>query len=253
MYVLLFPFRGSSNRSSTHAGARDYKTLNLTVNYDTAERLHVLLVDAEGEAKLIPEEYLPTPKSSSINGNSSQLVFSYSNEPSFSFRVTRRDTQEVLFDTSEAGPLVFEDQYVRIGTSLPENANLYGLGEHNDNLHLPTSNYSRTLWNRDAGGLPSYTPLYGSIPIYHDHRLSNNTDSSNSNATSHAQTHGVLLRNSHGMKIDIDSGKLVYNTLGGVLDFYFFAGPQPARITEQFHEVVGLPIGAPYWSLGAHQ
>lgn len=53
--------------------------------------------------------------------------------------------------------------------------------------------------------------------------------------------------------MDIDDGKLSYNVLGGVLDLYFFAGPKPSRITEQLHEVVGLPVTPPYWGLGLHQ
>lgn len=224
-------------------GARDYDKLKLMVNMDTEDRLHVLIEDADKEAKAIPEEYLPYPKESSISNDQSQLAFSYSNDPSFSFRVTRKDSGEVLFDTSSAGPIVFEDQYVRIGTSLPADANIYGLGEHNDPLRLPTTNYSRTLWNRDAGGLPEYTPLYGHHPIYHDHRLT----------TSHGpQTHGVFLRSAHGMKIDLNDEKLVFNTLGGVIDLYIFAGPTPKSITQQYHKVVGMPANVPYWSLGLH-
>ena len=54
------------------------------------------------------------------------------------------------------------------------------------------------------------------------------------------------------MKVDIDAGTLVFNALGGVLDLYFFAGPQPASVTQQQHEVLGKPIGAAYWGLGSH-
>jgi alpha-glucosidase len=46
---------------------------------------------------------------------------------------------------------------------------------------------------------------------------------------------------------------LEYNTIGGVLDFYFLAGPDPAALSKQYAEVVGLPALIPYWTLGFHQ
>lgn len=80
-------------------------------------------------------------------------MFSHETSP-FSFRITRISNSEVLFDSS-AAPLIFEDQYVRLRTSLPEDSNLYGLGEHTDSLRLNTTDYTRTLWSRDSYGVPS--------------------------------------------------------------------------------------------------
>ncbi len=60
----------------------------------------------------------------------------------FSFTVTRKDNNETLFDTS-AVPLVFEKQYVRLRTNLPQNPNIYGLGEHSDSFRFHTDNYER--------------------------------------------------------------------------------------------------------------
>jgi alpha-glucosidase len=71
-------------------------------------------------------------------------------------------------------------------------------------------------------------------------------------------THGVFLLNANGMDINIDvtsSGQqyLEYNTIGGVLDFYFFAGPSPVDVAQQSAEVLGLPAMVPYWTYGFHQ
>ena len=51
-----------------------------------------------------------------------------SNSPVFSFRVIRRATGTVLFDSSLGG-LTLADQFNQIGFRLP-NENLYGFGEH---------------------------------------------------------------------------------------------------------------------------
>lgn len=69
-----------------------------------------------------------------------------------------------MFD-SAAAPLVFQDQYLRLRTSLPKNPNLYGLGEHTDPFKLNDTDYTRTMWSRDAYGIPYGTNLYGNHPI----------------------------------------------------------------------------------------
>jgi alpha-glucosidase len=131
-------------------------------------------------------------------------------------------------------------------TDLPSNPNLYGLGEHTDTFRLPTVNYTRTLWSRDAYGIANGTNLYGNHPIYYEHRTSG--------------THGVLLLNSDGMDIKIDTPTtsnsiLEYNVLGGVFDFYFFAGStsSPTAVAKQYAELAGTPAEVPYWSFGLHQ
>lgn len=146
----------------------------------------------------------------------------------------------MLFDTSDTS-LVFERQFLRLRTWLPDDPNLYGLGEHSDTFRLQTKNYSRTFWNRDSGAIPEGENLYGSHPIYFEHREEG--------------THGVLLMTSNGMDVVInkdDDGRqfLEYRAIGGVFDFYFFAGPGPQDVARQYAEVISKPAMVPYWSLG---
>lgn len=111
-------------------------------------------------------------------------------------------------------------------------------------MRLKTDGYTRTFWNRDAYGIPTGTNLYGTHPVYIEHRETG--------------THGVLFLNSNGMDVVIDDDGdgakfLEYNTLGGVLDFYFFVGDSPIDAVQKYGEIVGRPALTPYWGLGFHQ
>jgi alpha-glucosidase (family GH31 glycosyl hydrolase) len=81
---------------------------------------------------------------------------------------------------------------------------------------------------------------YGSHPFYLDLRQATGA-------------HGVFLKNSNGMDVQVSPSSLTYRTIGGVLDFYFFAGPSPAQVAAQYQEVVGKPHMPPLWALGWHQ
>lgn len=43
-----------------------------------------------------------------------------------------------------------------------------------------------------------------------------------------------------------------YRAIGGTLDFYFFSGPSPQKVVEQYGALVGLPTWQPYWGFGFH-
>lgn len=53
--------------------------------------------------------------------------FTYTENP-FGFQVIRASDQAILFDTRHF-PLVFEDQYLEISTSISEDTHIYGFGE----------------------------------------------------------------------------------------------------------------------------
>lgn len=178
-----------------------------------------------------------------MSADDADLEFTWEASP-FSFRVVRRSNQEVLFD-SGAASLVFEDQYVRVRTYLPEEPNIYGLGEHSDSMRLNTTDYVRTLWNRDSYGIPPGTNLYGSHPVYFDHR-------------GEQGTHGVFMLSSSGMaaklnRTESDGQYLEFNMLGGVIDLHFMAGSSPTEVSQQYSEVAGKAVMMPYWGFGLHQ
>lgn len=104
----------------------------------------------------------------------------------FYFRIYRKDTGTLLFDTS-AGVLSFYDQFVELSSYLPSRY-IYGLGEHLDNHFMHSVEWNRfTFWTTDI--YPDVaTPLYGVHPFY----LSME-DNGNS--------HGVFLLNSNAMDV----------------------------------------------------
>ncbi|KAI3326837.1 glycoside hydrolase family 31 protein [Xylariaceae sp. AK1471] len=220
----------------------DLVDLKLLVEYQTDTRLHVKIYDAGLQVYQIQESVLPRPSGPGVLASDAAIEFSLEKNP-FSFSISRTGSDEVLFNTNGT-KLIFESQYVYLRTQLPKDPNVYGIGEHSDSFRLPTKNYRRTLWNAESPFIPRGQNLYGSHPNYLEHRESG--------------THGVALLNSNGMDVNInqtDSGDqyLEYNILGGVLDFYFLAGPSPSDVSKQYAEVVGLPAMTSYWTFGFQQ
>ena len=43
-----------------------------------------------------------------------------------------------------------------------------------------------------------------------------------------------------------------YRNIGGTLDLYFFSGPDPKSVIEQYGQVVGFPTRPPNWGFGFH-
>lgn len=134
----------------------DLSNLTLRVEYQTDTRLHVLIEDAAQQVYQVPESVFPRPEASGSN-DSTQLQFTWTENP-FSFAVVRKETNETLFNTAGQA-IVFESQYLRLRTSVPTEPNLYGLGEHSDPFLLNRSNGVRTLWSRDAYGIPAGSNL----------------------------------------------------------------------------------------------
>jgi alpha-glucosidase len=203
----------------------------------------VKIYDAGLQVYQIQEAVLPRPSGHGVLAKDSAIKFALTEDP-FSFSISRTDSDEVLFNTNGT-KLIFESQYVYLRTQLPKDPNLYGLGEHSDSFRLSTKNYQRTFWNAESPFLPRGRNLYGSHPNYLEHRGASGS-------------HGVALLSSNGMDINInqtDSGDqyLEYNILGGILDFYFLAGPSPSDVSKQYAEVVGLPAMMSYWTFGFQQ
>ena len=180
---------------------------------------------------------------SKFSGN--ELIFSYTADP-FTFAVKRKSNGQTLFDTSTSdsdpfNSLVFKDQYLEISTKLPSDASLYGLGENTQPHGIKIyPNEPYTLYTTDISAINLNTDLYGSHPVYMDLR----------NVGGQPSAHAVLLLNSNGMDIFYRGNSLTYKVIGGVFDLYFFAGPLPLDVVDQYTSLIGRPAPMPYWAFG---
>eukprot|EP00794_Sanderia_malayensis_P012061 gene12061-13304_t len=215
------------------AYGNDYKELVVNVALETQTRLHVTIRDPSNERYRVP---IKTPSVTSKSA-SQDYTLTY-NEDNFSFVVKRKSNGAVIFNTA-LGPFFFSKQFIQITSVLPS-TNVYGLGEHVLGLKLSTEWNLLTLFSRDIGDPPGGVNLYGVHPFY-------------LNVEKDGNANGVFLLNSNAMDIILQPNPAItYRTIGGVLDFYFFMGPTPNDVIEQYTNVIGTSVVPPYWSLGFH-
>ncbi|PPQ90718.1 hypothetical protein CVT25_005026 [Psilocybe cyanescens] len=260
-----------------NAFGTDVADLTIQVTYETNSRLHVNIFDTANKQYTIPETVIERPAAPTKSfQKTSDLVFNHQASP-FAFWITRRSQPHAtpLFDTRIASlpqapipaviptdnstalngfPLVFEDQYLQLSSALPRNTNIYGLGEVVASSGFrrnvgPDGGTIQTMWARDIAD-PVDENIYGSHPIYLEHRFDAKTNTS--------QSHGVFLLSAAGGDILLltppqsNVSLIEYRMIGGVLDFYFLSGPTPKTVIEQYGVLVGLPSWQPAWGFGFH-
>lgn len=123
------------------AYGNDIENLTLTIEYQDTDRLHIEIqprfIGSDNETWFVlPDVLVPKPTAAgNASADGSDFVVSWTNDPSFSFTVTRKSTNDTLFTTA-GSVLVYEDQFIEFVSALPENYNLYGLGEVIHGLRL---------------------------------------------------------------------------------------------------------------------
>ncbi|POM61145.1 Alpha-glucosidase, partial [Phytophthora palmivora] len=221
----------------------DLSALVVTVTKTETDSVRVKIVDKNNKRWEVPKSVFTTGTLGTDSSSTSDAVdalysFNYTQNP-FTFQVVRKSDGYTLFDSSGIS-LVMKDQYLQVSTTLGSDLSVYGIGESTRDNFKMASGDKQTLWARDQGSATPIVNTYGSHPFY-------------LGINSAGQAHGVLLLNSNGMDVTMDSGHLVYQAIGGVLDFNIVVGPTPAKVVSQYTKLIGRPKLMPYWSYGFHQ
>ncbi|XP_056135894.1 lysosomal alpha-glucosidase isoform X2 [Lampris incognitus] len=211
---------------------RDILTLELELWYETEKRLRVRITDPSDSRFEVP---ITVPNVTEKAGNLAYTV-ELSKEP-FGLIVKRTATGAVLLNTTVA-PLFYADQFLQFSSSLPSQF-IYGLGEHRSSFLHDMQWNTLTMWARDVPPM-ELTNLYGAHPFYLAMEKGGNS-------------HGFFLLNSNAMDVALQPAPaLTWRTIGGILDFYVFLGPDPGSVIAQYQEVIGYPAMPIYWALGYH-
>src|SRR3569623_1836019 len=63
--------------------------------------------------------------------------------------------------------------------------------------------------------------------------------------------HGVFIFNSNAQVVTTGPAPhLVYRTIGGQLEIFFFPGHTPEEVIRQYEQVIGTPYLPAYWAFG---
>lgn len=192
-------------RANSTFSPRVVPELTLNVSYDTQQRLHVHIYDKPQQQWQVPDWLLPRP-SDPVNSalkSTGDLSFNYTSSP-FEWWITRRASNDIIFDTrnsslpapytevipaedlGQAGfvdnidypnntampswPFIFENQYIQVASSVPNDANIYGLGEAVASSGFRRNNTATVAvgWAADRGDNPDSNICKDNlIPSFH--------------------------------------------------------------------------------------
>jgi alpha-glucosidase len=130
---------------------------------------------------------------------------------------------------------------VRIWKTMPAGENYLGFGEKAGLLNRRET--AMTMWNTD---IPAYTadtdPLYQTIPFFYGIRGD--------------LCYGIFFDSPYRSSFDMGKESRSEYSFGaedGDLTYYFFSGPTPAAVLQQYIALVGTMPLPPRWSLGYQQ
>jgi alpha-glucosidase len=163
------------------------------------------------------------------------------------FRVSIADHAGTVLDADDpARGMAFSGAATRVWKALPDDEQIYGLGEKNGRLNKrgrQLGGYSYTMWNSDTYAYEADTdPIYESIPFYL--------------ALRRGHAYGIFFDNTFRSNFDIghaSPGLLAFGAEGGELNYYFIDGPTPAAVVKRYTDLTGRMPLPPVWSLGYHQ
>lgn len=130
---------------------------------------------------------------------------------------------------------------VRAWKWMPEDEHYFGLGEKAG--PLDKRGHAYVMWNTDAFGWGATTdPLYQDVPFFI--------------ALRQGEAYGIFFDNTYRSSFDFATerrGRYSFGAEGGELNYYFFYGPDPKAVLQEFTALVGRTPLPPRWALGYQQ
>lgn len=138
----------------------------------------------------------------------------------------------------------FDSAQIRLTRPLGSEERIYGLGERTGSMNKRGQAFP--IWNIDPPihHTTQTETMYTSVPFYLGLHIDSGT------------AYGVLIDHTGRIEMDIghtNDAEINITLQGDSLIAYFFAGPTPADVLQQYTELTGhMPI-PPRWAIGYHQ
>ena len=145
------------------------RTANITIENVYEDVLRVKIIRSSGEFEIPDNIYPNNQKFNIAKENKLEIKFFEDEYENFNFRIKRNDTGEVIWDTdlrdeSSSSSVRMKLMYTQIGSYIPLNHSIYGLGYHAGKLKIePGSRIA--LFARDSPTVENQN-LYAAHPFY---------------------------------------------------------------------------------------
>jgi alpha-glucosidase len=150
-------------------------------------------------------------------------------------------TGNVLLADEPTLPMAFDGSRALVWKKMPADENYYGLGDKTGPMNR--RNRAFTMWNSDVFGWGESTdPMYKAITFFMGLRK--------------GAAYGIFFDNTYRSSFDFGKESPDYFSFGaegGELNYYFFAGPEPKKVVQEYTALVGRSPLPPLWSLGYQQ
>ena len=138
-------------------------------------------------------------------------------------------------------PMAWDGARIHIWKKMPDGESYFGLGDKAGPMNR--RNRSFTNWNTDEfGWQESSDPLYKTIPFFEGFR--------------NGSAYGIFFDNTWRSSFDFGKESRDYYSFGadgGEINYYYFAGPDPKKIIENYTALTGRTPLPPLWTLGYQQ
>ena len=138
-------------------------------------------------------------------------------------------------------PASFRGTGFNVWKAMPEDEHYFGLGDKTGPLDHRMMNFVE--WNTDQFGWQESTdPLYKDVPFFLGLRQ--------------GKAYGIFLDNSYRTNFNFGhefQDAYSFGSVGGELNYYFFYGPSPKKVVEDFTALVGREPLPPLFAMGYQQ